>query len=108
MESFEKPFTQWITRHAQALAARPVTVFSCSGAAADPAKGGRQKATDVFLADARFTPVAVRNLPGWVLLDRIPLHARVLLKSTRTPVGDFRDLDAVAAWAREIAPLLQG
>lgn len=108
VESFEKPFTQWVTRHAEALAARPVAVFSCSGSASDPAKGGRQKATDAFLADAPFRPVAVRNFAGWVLMDRIPLHERVLLRSMRTPVGDFRDLDAVAAWAREIAPTLRG
>ena len=41
-------------------------------------------------------------------MDRIPLHERLLLKSMRTPTGDFRDLSAVEAWGREIAPLLRG
>jgi hypothetical protein len=53
-------------------------------------------------------PVATANFPGWVLMDRIPVHERLLLKSMRTPTGDFRDLDAVTAWGREIAPLLRG
>ncbi|MFC0673217.1 flavodoxin domain-containing protein [Brachybacterium hainanense] len=106
VESYEKPFLQWTAAHAQELAQRPVALFSCSGSAADPAKQGRQKATDAFLREAAFTPVAVRNFPGWVLMDRIPVHERVLLRSLRTPTGDFRDLDAVAAWTREVAPLL--
>ena len=88
------------------LASRPLAFFSCSGSAADPAKAGRQKATDAFLATLDRAPVATANFPGWVLMDRIPLHERVLLKSMRTPTGDFRDLPAVAAWGREIAPLL--
>lgn len=36
------------------------------------------------------------------------MHEQLLLKSMRTPTGDFRDLPAVAAWAREIAPRLSG
>ncbi|GAA1727115.1 flavodoxin domain-containing protein [Brachybacterium phenoliresistens] len=108
VESYEKPFVQWTRRHAEALGQRPVALFSCSGSASDPAKQGKQKATDAFLAEAPFEPVAVRNLAGWVLMDRIPLHERLLLRSMRTPEGDFRDLPAVAAWAREIAPLLRG
>ena len=107
IESIEKTAAQWARDHRAALLERPLAFFTCSGSAADPAKGGRQKATDSFLDDIGFSPVAVKNFPGWVLMDRIPLHERVLLKSMRTPTGDFRDLDAVAEWAREIRPLLE-
>ena len=108
VESVEKSAATWAKTHSAVLSEMPVAFFSCSGSAADPAKGGRQKATDTFLAGAAFTPVAVRNFPGWVLMDRIPLHERVLLTSMRTPTGDFRDLPAVEAWGHEIAPLLRG
>ena len=108
VESIEKSAAAWAKQHADALATRPFAFFSCSGSASDPAKGGKQKATDAFLATLDHTPVATKNFPGWVLMDRIPLHERVLLKSMRTPTGDFRDLPAVAAWGREIAPLLRG
>ena len=108
IESIEKSAASWAKEHAEALASRPFAFFSCSGSAADPAKAGKQKATDAFLATLAHDPVAVANFPGWVLMDRIPLHERVLLKSMRTPTGDFRDLPAVAAWGREIAPLLRG
>ncbi|MGY5766134.1 flavodoxin domain-containing protein [Brachybacterium sp. DNPG3] len=108
VESVEKSLERWTAAHAAALADRPVAFFSCSGSAADPAKRERQKATDGYLARAPFVPVAAANFPGWVLMDRIPLHERVLLTSMRTPTGDFRDLDLVAAWAREIRPLLLG
>src|SRR5690625_620593 len=107
IESIEKTAAQWARDHRAALLERPLAFFTCSGSAADPAKGGRQKATDAFLDDIGFSPAAVKNFPGWVLMDRIPLHERVLLKSMRTPTGDFRDLDAVAEWAREIRPLLE-
>jgi len=106
VEAIEKPAVQWAKAHRAALLERPMAFFSCSGSAADPAKGGRQKATDSFLETIGFSPVAVKNFPGWVLMDKIPLHERVLLKSMRTPTGDFRDLAAVAEWAKEIRPLL--
>ncbi|MGO1259671.1 MAG: flavodoxin domain-containing protein [Brachybacterium sp.] len=107
VEAIEKHAATWAQHHAQALGQHPFAFFSCSGSAADPAKGGKQKATDTFLEKLRVTPVAVKNFPGWVLMDRIPMHERLLLKSMRTPTGDFRDLPAVEAWGGEIAPLLR-
>ena len=108
VESVEKPAAAWAAQHSQVLGQKAFAFFSCSGSAADPAKGGRQKATDTLLESLPFTPVAVKNFPGWVLMDKIPLHERLLLKSMRTPTGDFRDLPAVEAWGLEIAPLLAG
>lgn len=107
-ESFEKVAVNWAKAHVGVLASRPLAVFSCSGSASDPAKGGRQKAMDAFLGSLPLEPVAVKNFPGWVIMEKIPLHERVLLRSLRTPTGDFRDLPAVAAWAREITPQLRG
>jgi menaquinone-dependent protoporphyrinogen oxidase len=106
VESIEKTAASWAKQHAAALAERPFAFFS--GSAADPAKNGKQKATDAFVGTLEKAPVATANFPGWVLMDRIPVHERLLLKSMRTPTGDFRDLDAVTAWGREIAPLLRG
>ncbi|MGP9612668.1 MULTISPECIES: flavodoxin domain-containing protein [unclassified Brachybacterium] len=108
VEAIEKTAAAWAQQHAPVLDRQPFAFFSCSGSASDPAKGGKQKATDAFLEKLPVSPVAVKNFPGWVLMDRIPLHERVLLKSMRTPTGDFRDLPAVEAWGREIAPLLRG
>ncbi|MDN5900505.1 MAG: flavodoxin domain-containing protein [Brachybacterium sp.] len=108
IEAVEKPAAAWAQAHREQLSGRPFAFFSCSGSAADPAKNGRQKATDTFLARFPVTPVAVKNFPGWVLMDRIPVHERVMLTSMRTPTGDFRDLPAVEAWGHEIAPLLRG
>ena len=108
IESVEKSAQTWTATHLETLRHRPFAFFSCSGSAADPAKGGKQKATDAYLDRFPLSPVAVRNFPGWVLMDRIPVHERVLLTSMRTPTGDFRDLPAVEAWGHEIAPLLRG
>lgn len=108
VDAIEKTATAWALQRAEALGKQPFAFFSCSGSASDPSKGGKQKATDTFLEKLPVGPVAVKNFPGWVLMDRIPLHERLLLKSMRTPTGDFRDLPAVEAWGREIAPLLRG
>ncbi|HLQ81498.1 MAG TPA: flavodoxin domain-containing protein [Brachybacterium sp.] len=108
VESVEKTALTWTKTHLDTLRRRPFAFFSCSGSAADPARGGKQKATDAYLERFPLSPVAVRNFPGWVLMDRIPVHERVLLTSMRTPTGDFRDLPAVTAWGHEIAPLLRG
>lgn len=108
MESVEKPLVAWEAKHHQALGAMPVAVFTCSGSAADPKKAGQQKAADAFVADTGLRPVGTRNFPGWVILEKIPAHERVLMKAMRTPLGDFRDLEAVAAWTRDILPQLEG
>lgn len=107
IDAAEKPATNWAKTHREQLSSRPMALFTCSGSAADPAKGGRQKAADAFVEMLGFSPVAVKNFPGWVIMDRIPVHERLLLKSMRTPTGDFRDLDAVRDWAQELAPLLR-
>ena len=108
VEAIEKTATAWARTHQEAIGRVPFAFFTCSGSASDPAKGGKQKAADAFLAAFPVAPVATRNFPGWVLMDRLPVHERVLLKSMRTPTGEFRDLPAVEAWGREIAPLLRG
>lgn len=107
VEALEKSAVAWAEQHRSTLEAKPFAFFSCSGSAADPSKGGKQKATDVFLERFPVQPLAVKNFPGWVLMDRIPVHERLLLKSMRTPTGDFRDLPAVETWGREIAPQLK-
>ena len=107
IDAAEKPATNWAKTHREQLSSRPMALFTCSGSAADPAKGGRQKAADAFVEMLGFSPVAVKNFPGWVIMDKIPVHELLLLKSMRTPTGDFRDLDAVRDWAQELAPLLR-
>lgn len=106
MESVEKSLVAWEARHHHQIAAMPLAVFTCSGSAADPRKAGQRTAADAFVEAAGLQPVAVANFPGWVIPDRLPLHERVLMRAMNTPLGDFRDLDAVAAWTREILPLL--
>src|SRR5699024_579385 len=83
IDSIAKTARAWVKDHRAALLERPLAFFSCSGSASDPAKGGKQKATDAFLEEIGFSPVAVKNFPGWVLMDRIPMHERVLLRSMR-------------------------
>ncbi|MDO5661288.1 MAG: flavodoxin domain-containing protein [Brachybacterium sp.] len=105
-DALEKTAVAWARDHHDALANRPFALFTCSGSAADPAKAGRQKGTDAFIKDPGPSPIAVKNFPGWVIMERLPIHEKVLLTGMRTPIGDFRDLDAVRAWTRDIIPLL--
>lgn len=106
--SVEKSASTWATTHIDALGTRPFAFFSVSGSASDPANRENFKPTDAFLAKLTLHPMAVKNFPGWVIMDKIPLHERLLLKSMRTPVGDFRDLEAVKEWGRHLVGLLGG
>jgi menaquinone-dependent protoporphyrinogen oxidase len=40
-------------------------------------------------------------------MDKLNLAEKVIAKVMRAPVGDFRDWDAITAWAKEIAAVLK-
>ncbi len=100
MQAFERCASAWASKHRKQLRSQPFALFTCSGGAADPEKAKDLQIAHSFADGLQLDPVAVRNFPGWVLMDRIPMHERVLLTAMRVPQGDFRDLPAVASWTR--------
>ena len=52
-------------------------------------------------------PVSMGLLAGAVDLEKIPFIMRLILKLRKVPAGDFRDWEAIRAWANQIRPKLE-
>ncbi|TFV79585.1 protoporphyrinogen oxidase [Blastococcus sp. CT_GayMR19] len=96
-----EPARHYAGEHAAALRARPVWLLS-SGPVGEPP----------FPADEPHDAEPLRSLVGArahrVFSGRLDKHllgigARAVVTAMRAPVGDFRDWDALRAWADEIA-----
>lgn len=90
-----------VDRQAGQLRARPTWLF-WSGPVGDPPVPPTvpDDVTDLARAcDAR----GVVSFAGRLDRDGLNISERALVALTRAEPGDFRDLDAVRAWAREIA-----
>ena len=107
---WRKEAARYLKTHEAALAQRPVWLFNSGplgqGNAAEQAgELGFPKSLRP-IADR----IAVRDVAvffGAVDLDRLNPLERWLLKNVKSPSGDFRDWDAIAAWAAGIAAALK-
>lgn len=105
--------------HQRSLASTPVALFSVGLEPTDPAPESLENARSFLkpLAEG-LNPVAIATFAGNVDASRLSWPLRKLMetigKSQAKKKGeeaadvfrDFRDWDAIRAWAREIAPLL--
>jgi menaquinone-dependent protoporphyrinogen oxidase len=90
-----------VTAHTAALRARPLWLFS-SGPIGDPPFPPDEPSdagTFAQMLDAR----GHRVFPGRLDKARLSFGERAMVTAMRAPVGDFRDWDAVAAWAEAVA-----
>lgn len=101
-----EPARQLIERHGSELARRPTWLFSV-GPIGDPPKpdDAGPDGIDGAIATTKARDHAV--FAG--KLDRAVLTRveRLMTRALRAPEGDFRDWDAIRAWARGIAAELQ-
>ena len=98
--------TSFVEEHGQALRDRPVWLFS-SGPLGEPPKGSiEQRHLDQLMADTGAR--GHRLFSGSIDPDDLGFKERVVTKVVGAPSGDFRDWDAIGAWAREIAAALRG
>jgi menaquinone-dependent protoporphyrinogen oxidase len=92
---------EYAATHADALRTRPVWLFSSGpiGEPPFPPDEPYDVAPLVHLIGARGHTV----FPGRLDKDRLSFGERAMVTAMRAPVGDFRDWDAVRAWATGIA-----
>ncbi|MFL6138715.1 MAG: flavodoxin domain-containing protein [Frankiaceae bacterium] len=95
---------RFIGQHADALAARPVWLFS-SGPVGDPPMPAESPETTSAMV-ARIAPRGHRFFAGRVEPAELGRMERMALRVVKAPAGDYRDPDAVRAWAAEIAAAL--
>lgn len=97
--------TDLVERHEAALAQLPVWVLS-SGPLGDPAEpAGPPPGPEELIG--RLQPRDHRVFAGAIDRADLSLAERAIVKVVKAPYGDFRDWDAVRAWALSIADALR-
>ncbi len=96
---------RWLGSHASDLAGRPLALFTaCLTMGTNPEKADEVRAyTDPVITEFGLEPVDVGLFAGMNVPREFSLPERLVLRAMKAPEGDFRDLDAVAAWSRETA-----
>jgi menaquinone-dependent protoporphyrinogen oxidase len=92
---------EFADRHAEALAAIPVWLFS-SGPVGDPPKPDQDPA-DVAAIAAATGAREHRRFAGELDRHRLGFAERAVIRAVHAPEGDFRDWPAIREWATEIA-----
>jgi menaquinone-dependent protoporphyrinogen oxidase len=94
----------FVGRHRQELATRMVAAFAVGIA---PASSDQQQVyAEMNTLRAMLEPlqpVALTMFAGRVDLARLSFIQKTMINMTKSPVGDFRDWNAIAAWARVVA-----
>jgi menaquinone-dependent protoporphyrinogen oxidase len=100
---------QYLTRHQEALAARPVWLF----ASGPTAEGDPEELVDGHVVQAALEPVIERISPRDITLfhgridpEHLGWFERFVIRTVGAEVGDHRDWDAIEAWAGEVAEAL--
>lgn len=107
---WRKEAVKFVKDNEQALAAKPLWVFS-SGPTGE---GDPQEMVQGWRLPSNLQPIVDRMQPRDVTVfhgaadeSKMGWLDKWLLKNVKAPTGDFRDWDAIAAWAGDIAAALQ-
>jgi menaquinone-dependent protoporphyrinogen oxidase len=107
---WRKEAAAFLTANEQALSQVPVWLFS-SG---PTGKGDPVKIMNGFRFPVDLQPVADRIHPrdtvffhGAIELQKVSLPEKLIIKGLKAPLGDFRDWEAITAWAASIASALK-
>jgi menaquinone-dependent protoporphyrinogen IX oxidase len=97
-----EPARHYAAEHAAALRARPVWLLS-SGPIGEP-PFPPDEPHDAEPIRAMVGARGHRVFPGRLDKHLLSFGERAMVTAMRAPVGDFRDWEAIRAWAEEIAP----
>lgn len=110
MGQWRKEAARFLTANESVLAERPVWIFS-SGPTGE---GDPMELMEGWHFPGKLQPVADRIKPreitafhGATNQDKMSFFDKRVLKMVKAPLGDFRDWEAIAAWAEAIAGELQ-
>jgi menaquinone-dependent protoporphyrinogen oxidase len=107
---WRKEAARFLQAHQEELLQKAVWLFSSGptgeGDPAELVQGWRFPVSLQPIAD-RIEPRDVVVLAGAVDQTKLNFIEKWMLKNVNSPAGDFRDWDAIAAWARSIAAELQ-
>lgn len=100
-----KPALELVERSADALASRPVWLFS-SGPVGDPPKP-EEDPVDIAEVLDRIKVRDHRILAGRIDKKALTFPEKAIVMALRVPEGDFRDWDEIRGWASKIAAALR-
>lgn len=104
--SWMKEATEFVDRHEAALARLPVWLFS-SGPLGDQVVDDEEQPRQLAGIDERIDLREHRMFFGALDPDTLGFGERMIVKAVKAPTGDFRDWDAIGAWADVIAEALE-
>lgn len=113
MGKFHKDAREWLAANVDAVAARPLALFSVGLRPATP-QNGQVAQAERDLDDAVSSigrpihPVSSVVLPGWKRSEGFSTMEKLALRVYPLEDGDYRDWDKVDAWVRQIAPVMLG
>src|SRR5215213_11157843 len=97
-----EPARELAERHAGAMAARPVWLFS-SGPVGDPPKPAEEESVDVTGILEATGARDHRVFSGQLDKGTLGFAEKAIVLALRVAEGDFRDWEVIRVWAREIA-----
>jgi menaquinone-dependent protoporphyrinogen oxidase len=102
---WREPARDWVSAHTAVLRERPVWLFSSGPIGAPPFPPDEPH--DVHPLAQLIGARGHRGFPGRLDKDLLSVGERAMVTAMRAPLGDFRDWDAVRAWAGEVAAELR-
>src|SRR6266496_1908846 len=100
--SWLKEATEWVHHHQAVLAQRPVWLFSV-GPLGTEVQDAEQQPKEMAEFQQAIAPREQRIFFGALDPSRLSFAERMMAKALRAPEGDFRDWEAIEAWAASIA-----
>ena len=100
---------QFVETHRETLSQMPVAYFlGCMTLAKEGDAEENRRAVAAYLDPVReiVQPVDVGLFAGAMDYARLPFLFRLMMKAMGTPEGDFRDWEAIRAWAADLRPAL--
>jgi menaquinone-dependent protoporphyrinogen oxidase len=109
MAKIEKDVGAFAARFGGVLSRLPVAAFAVGIAPVDPRVGTVEGVLDKLKAAlGPVQPVAVTMFAGRLDLARMSFAERTMTGLMKVLTGDFRDWEAIRAWARELPAVLKG
>jgi menaquinone-dependent protoporphyrinogen oxidase len=100
-----RPARRFVDEHASELASKQTWLFS-SGPIGDPPKPEGDAAVKLGDVISKTSAHGHRVFAGKLDKSRMTFVDRAVVTAVRSPEGDFRDWEAIAEWAEDIAEAL--
>ncbi len=101
------PATKFVETHREALSRIPVAYFLvCLTLKDDTEENRRTVAAYLDPVREMLQPVDVGLFAGMMDYAKLPFFFRLMMKTMKSPEGDFRDWEAIRAWAGQVCDRL--